>query len=188
MLIGCAQKESEKPTIQDTTDTITAPKQPDSTETVETQPPLQLPPEKCDSTISQDDITHIDLSAFKEGLNITKEGFSFRIILLDMDNNTVPANGNIGLTIFSTKWWNDELVNDLEIYQKSILLKKEEVNSDCSSKEIFVKFDDIKKQPNYRYVKEEDPGVLRIEFKRSYSNDLYEIEYIPYEFGEDILP
>lgn len=151
-------------------------------------PAITAKPEKCESTISQDYITHIDLNLFKEGLNKTEEGFSFRVIPLDMGNNTVPATGNVGLTIFSTKLWNNELVKDMEIYKKSAYLKKEEVSPDCSSKEIFIKFSDIKEQPNYRFVKEDDPGWLRIEFKRSYSNDLYEIEYNPSMYGEDILP
>ena len=76
----------------------------------------------------------------------------------------------------------------MEIYKKSIYIRKEEVSPDCSSKEIVISFDDIKKQPNYIYVKEEDPGWLRVEFKRSYSNDLYEAEYSPYDSQEDILP
>ena len=187
ILIGCSSKEADKQYAPSVVPEVIeqTPKQIVSEEAPKEQPKA---PEKCGSNTSEDYITHIDLNIFAEGLNKTENGFSFRLIPLDINNNTVPATGNIGLTIFSTKWWNNELVKDLELYKKSIYLKKEEVSPDCSSKEIFISFDDLKKQDNYRFVKNDDPGYLRVEFKRAYSNDLYEIEYSPYDHNEDIIP
>lgn len=184
LFYGCVEKpiteeqiEKDKPTETIKTTTIPGGIQEETKE-----------PEKCISNTSQDDITHISLDILKKLLNKTDEGFYFRVIAYDYYNNTVPFTGNVGLTIFSTTLWNNELIKDLVLYKKSIYVKREEASPDCSSKEIFVKFNDIKKEANYRFVQQDDQGWLRVDVKRTGSDDLYEAEYLPFKYGEDIIP
>ena len=187
LIIGCSEDTQEQ--IPDD-DQEPIPSEDSTEETSPPEIPVEEPkePEKCESDISPDYITDIDLSIFTEGLNKTEDGFTFRIIPLDDEGNIVPTGGNVALTLYSTKQWNDELVRDLDILRKSIQIDEENVNADCTSEPIFISFDEIKRQENYRYVDEDDPGILRIVFRRPRSNDLYEIGYEPFEHGEDITP
>ena len=74
------------------------------------------------------------------------------------------------------------------VYSRSYYIKPENVMDDCSPQPITVEFEDIRKDNFYRYVEEDDMGVLRLSFKRIGSSSLYEYEIMGHKHDFSFMP
>ncbi len=161
----------------------------------EGQEPEQIPTEpklenkQCDNfDIPAQNLDTIDLTIFIEGLKRTEDSYKFRLIPLDKEGNIIPLTGNLKVSMWTTKEVRGKLTEDIEIYTKAFSLKEENVAEDCSSEEIKIMFDDIKASSKYKFVSEDESGIMRFEFKRLGSSDLFEKKYNAADFNEKIFP
>jgi|SRR3989338_2181096 len=153
------------------------------------QPEIKAEGKKCANfDIPEHYIDSIDLTLFTEGLNKTEEGFKFRLIPLDKEKNIIPVTGNLQVSFWSTKETSEGRAKENEIYTAAFYIKKEDVVGDCSSKEMEIKFENIKVASRYDSVSKDDPGIIRFRFIRTGSQDQFEKEYNAAEFNERVFP
>lgn len=189
LVAGCVIKTTklevpeESPTLTQVTDNV------EETPPTEEELPEEPEEKKCDNFgIPPQNIDGIELTIFTEGLNKNKEGFKFRLMPLDKEGNIIPLTGNLKVSFWTTKETNNKLTQNIEIYTKSFYLKKENVAADCSSQEMEINFEDMKSNSKYRFIPEDDPGIINFEFKRTGSEDLFEKVYNAADFDERVFP
>ncbi len=193
MLYGCAEEapqiEAPDEDMQEaTTTTITEKPDAGMQEDVAKEPVLPTEKECANFDIPSQNIGSIDLTIFTEGLEKTEEGFKFRLIPMDNEGNIIPVTGNLKVSLWSTIGEEERSLRKTEIYVASFYIKEENVVEDCSSKEIEIEFERVKAARRYSSVPEDDPGIIRFEFTRTGSQDLFEKEYIAAEFDKRVFP
>ena len=144
---------------------------------------------ECDMTLDSGLMKDFDVSMFKEGIQKNSEGITFLMNAFDSQGQNLPVEGSLAVTISTTKIFNKERVRgDYVIFSHIFPIKKSELKSDCSSKQLLIRYEAIEKNTNYQYVKEDDPGMATFEFSLTGSRfDKITKVYHPNEGEEDLL-
>ncbi len=149
--------------------------------------PVVTEPEVCDLDQDALNIVEVKYSFSSEGLTFLDDGFTFTFIPLDDEGNIIPAEGNLGVAIYWTENIGSERKSRSVVYEQGKYIKPENVNSDCSPQPIVVKFQDIEKDSRYEGVDADDPGFMKVIFKKVGSFEEYSAVYTPAE-GERLFP
>jgi hypothetical protein len=148
----------------------------------------------CDLSRDPNKIDDIELSIINQGLQKTSEGIVFSMKALDSNDIPIGVDGFLSVVMSSTKVVRKNTIDgiqdvrepDEEIYNFNFPIKKDDIQFNCSSKPLIIKFSSIENSKNYRFVDEDDPGLLTFEFQRTGSGDRFKKTYTP-KAGEDLL-
>lgn len=182
LLFGCVQTSTvdtgaDKPVVAPEKPAATA-EQPKAAPESPAAPPAKAEaPKSCDLNVAPETLDKIDLTIFTEGLQKTAEGIKFRLLPQDKSGKVIPITGNLKIAMWTTKKMNGQMVEDTEVYTKSFNLKKENAMPDCGTQELLISFADVKASGKYPFVKAEDMGIIRFEFKKTGSDTLYEKKF-----------
>lgn len=163
---------------------------PDASVPVEEDIPEVIPeeePKECTS-----DIPAHHLKAFELSLDDSPEiffdedGYSFRIFPVNDEGEVIKLEGNLKINVFMTdEYIDDRLKTGALLYSKNLYLNPKNLMPDCGTQRVHIKYADIEKQTNYRFLRDGDMGELVIELTRTGSNDIFEKVYkgVEYEYS-----
>lgn len=143
--------------------------------------------QECNLDVNPQDLARIELDFEENGIQRADGGFEFRFYPMDKEGNILPVEGNLAVDLFWTELFNGERRSKTIIYSEQKYIRLSDVNPDCSPQPIKIKFENIKADGKYAFVKEDDPGFIKVTFKRSGSFDEFTQEYMPKE-GERFFP
>lgn len=206
LLFGCTAQQPEAPAapvpeqepVKETQVEPPAP-EPIAPEPIAPEPivpkPAEPEPEICDTSLEAHQVEMIKLDLNdnpKKMVTRTDEDIRFRFYPLDITGKEIiPAEGNLAVQLFSTIIGpNGEIEEDEIVYSKSFYIKDSDVLSDCGPQEIVISFEDILANPTYQKyaIRDNDPGVLYVSFKRSGSQAKFETKFEAFKHDTSVLP
>lgn len=177
-ILGCSQEAQQM--APPATPSIPA----DNANNAANQPEKQAPA-ACVSTLQPHQITKVTFS-FDNGLEKSEEGFTIRVVPTNDKGDIVPANGTTTITVFSSR---EDMPrqSDYRLYSRSFHVKDLELMADCRPRPITVLWNDIRQSDKYRYLNLPNYGIIRVEYTRTGSPQIWEENYIGADHNDHLL-
>jgi hypothetical protein len=150
---------------------------------------IEEEPKECTSEVPAHHLKRFELSLDDlDEIEFDDEGYSFRIFPVNDAGEVIKLEGNLKINLMMTdEDINDKLKTGTLLYSKNLYLNPKNVLPDCGTQRIYIKYIDIEKQTNYRFLRDGDMGELVIELTRTGSNDFFEKVYKGVEYDYSFL-